>query len=156
MRGPQALGLSDRQRQAIAALLVAHSTPAAAKAAGVAPRTLRLWLTKPDFREAYEAAARQRFEDGVHQLRAATSDAVATLRAALDDPHCGNRIRAAAILLDVTVKLNLDELTRRVEALEAAPATPMRGPLPGALDLREERERMRAGAAQYNFEKETT
>ena len=56
----------------------------------------------------------------IHQLRAATSDVVATLRAALEDENTGHRIRAAAILLDVVVKVNLDELTRRVEALEAA------------------------------------
>ena len=45
--------------------------------------------------------------------------AVATLRAALEDGNTGHRIRAAAILLDVVMKVNLDEITRRVEALEA-------------------------------------
>jgi hypothetical protein len=119
-RGPQALGLTDRQRRAIAALLVAHSTPAAARDVGVSTETLRQWLKKPEFRAAYEQAARQRFEDGVHQLRAATSEAVETLRDALHDEHPAIRVRAAAILLEVVVKVNVDDLARRVEALEAA------------------------------------
>ena len=41
-----------------------------------------------------------------------TSDAVATLRAALNDEHTGHRIRAAAILFDVVVKVNLDVRVR--------------------------------------------
>jgi HEAT repeat protein len=67
----------------------------------------------------------------VHQLRAATSDAVAALRDALNDDNTGHRIRAAAILLEVVVKVNLDDLTRRVEALEAAqPPAPYTRPAP--------------------------
>jgi hypothetical protein len=120
MRGPQSIGFSERQRRAILTLLTAHSTPAAAKEAGVHSRTLQEWLKKPEFRAAYEQAARERFEDGVHQLRAATSEAVETLRTALHDEHPAIRVRAASILLEVVVKVNVDELTRRVEALEAA------------------------------------
>lgn len=52
------------------------------------------------------------------------AEAVDTLRAALGDEHTGHRIRAAIALLDTAVKVEVDKLAQRVEALEAAEDRP--------------------------------
>jgi HEAT repeat protein len=81
---------------------------------------LRRWLERPDFRAAYADASRQRLGETVGRLRAVAAEAVDTLRAALSDEHTGHRIRAAIALLDTAVKVEVDDLARRVELLESA------------------------------------
>ena len=109
-----------RQQRAIEALLSAPSRTAAAKQSGVSERTLRRWLATPAFRGHYEAAGRARMYDAMTLLRAAVTDAVATLRDALSAPQPADRIRAAALLLEHGVNVEVDELAARVAALETA------------------------------------
>jgi hypothetical protein len=112
--------LKDKQRRLIAALLTEPTVEAAADAVGIGRRTAWTWLSTDTFREAYQAASRARLDATVGRLRALASDAVETLRQALTDDRTSNRIRAAIALLDVSVKVELDELARRIEALEAS------------------------------------
>jgi len=115
-------GLSERQWRAIEALLVAPSVTAAATRAGVAERTLWRWLKDDRFRDAYRAAGRERLNECVSRLRAAAGDAVEALRAALNDQHTANRIRAATVLIQHALEVEVDELAERVAALEAGEA----------------------------------
>jgi hypothetical protein len=112
--------LSDKQRRAIASLLTTRKLQDAAAEAGVGERTLRRWLDEPSFRAAYAEASRQRLGETVGRLRVVAAEAVDTLRGALSDEHTGHRIRAAIALLDTAIKVEVDDLARRVEALEAA------------------------------------
>lgn len=112
--------LSEKQQRAIAALLTCASIKDAAASAAIGERSLHRWLAEPAFRAAYADASRQRLGETVGRLRAVAAEAVATLRAALSDELTANRIRAATVLLDGAVKVELDDLGRRVEALEAA------------------------------------
>lgn len=112
--------LTDKQRRAIAALLTERTVQGAAARAGVGERTLRRWLDDAAFRAAYTEVSRQRLGEAVGQLRAVAGEAVETLRAALQDEHASNRIRAAIALLDTAVKVEVDDLARRVAELEAA------------------------------------
>jgi hypothetical protein len=53
-----------RKELAIAALIAEPTIQAAARRVGVCPRTLRYWLARPDFAEAFRKA-RQAVLDGV-------------------------------------------------------------------------------------------
>jgi hypothetical protein len=86
----------------------------------VSERTIRRWLEDPTFRSAYAEASRQCLGETIGRLRAVAAEAVDTLRAALGDEHTGHRIRAAVALLDLAVKVEVDDLARRVAMLEAA------------------------------------
>lgn len=112
-------GLSERRRRAIEALLTARTVTAAAAQCGVGERTLRRWLADEAFRAAYREVGRQRLSDTVNRLRAAADEAVEALRTALADDRTSNRIRAATVLLETAVKLEVDDLAVRVQALEA-------------------------------------
>lgn len=111
--------LTERKRSAIVALLIARTAQDAARQAGVGERTLRRWMDDPEFRAAYGDASRKQLGQAVGQLRAVAAEALDTLRAALGDKNTGHRIRAAIARLDTAVKLEVDELARRVELLES-------------------------------------
>lgn len=112
-------GLTQRQERAISALLVEPSVTAAAQRCGVGERTLRSWLSDVAFRRAYRDVSRRLLDDTVGRLRAMTSEALEALRNALSAQSESVRVRAALAILDTAVKADADELTARVEALEA-------------------------------------
>ena len=112
--------LTDKQRRAIAGLLTEPTIQCAAARAGIGERTLRRWLDATDFRAAVTEASRQRLSEAIGRLRAVAAEAVETLRAALQDDVTSNRIRAATVLLDPAVKVEVDDLAQRVVKLEAA------------------------------------
>lgn len=119
--------LTERRRRAIGALLTTPSVVAAAKTCGVGERTLRRWLTDPEFRRAYAEASRGLLNDSIGRLRAITGDAVTALSEALRGDHASVRVRAALGILDLAVKVDVDELATRIEALEAAQAAAQHG-----------------------------
>jgi hypothetical protein len=118
MNCPEMSGLTARQQRGLTALLASNSAASAAKQAKVAERTLRRWLAEPAFRAAYQHASRRMFDDAIGHLRAATGEAVRTLREALLSDNDGVKIRAALGILDAAVKCDLDDLIERVERLE--------------------------------------
>jgi HD-like signal output (HDOD) protein len=120
MNWPDMAGLSSRQQRGLVALLTVNSVPSAAEQAHIGERTLRRWLTDKTFREAYRHASRRLFDEATGQLRAATGEAVTTLREALQSDHDGVRVRAALGILDAAVKADFDDLAARVAALEEA------------------------------------
>lgn len=67
--GPCTDGLTERQRRALAALLVAPTAKEAAKIANVGERTLKRWRTLPAFQRAYKAAQSELLESAVCQSR---------------------------------------------------------------------------------------
>lgn len=109
-----------RWARGIAGLLSTRTVRDAARASGIPERTLNRWLTVPAFRAAYRAASQARLAEAVAQLRGASGEAVAVLREALTHEHAGIRLRAAALLLDVAVRTEVDDLAVRVDRLEAA------------------------------------
>lgn len=118
MTCPEMSGLTARQRHGLVALLTANSAASASKQAKVAERTLRRWLAEPAFRAAYHHASRRMFDDAIGHLRAATAEAVTTLREALQSENDGVKVRAALGILDAAVKCDLDDLVQRIEKLE--------------------------------------
>jgi len=110
--------LTPRQERAVTALLTAPDQSAAAAACGIGRRTLTRWLTTPEFREAYRLASAQRLVETIGLLRVAAGEALVTLRAALKSENDHVRVRAAVALLELAVKVEVDELAERVTALE--------------------------------------
>ena len=118
--------VSDRQRRAIEALLISKSASEAAEASGISRRTLERWKRDPAFQDAYRAASREKLGETVGRLRVAASEAVGALQEALHADAPAVRVRAAQVLLDGAIKVEVDDLARRVEALEAAQKGPLR------------------------------
>jgi hypothetical protein len=110
--------LSPKQTRAIEALLVEHDQTAAAAACGINRRTLSRWLANREFRQAHQRASAALLWNTVGLLRAASADALATLRTALQSDNDNVRVRAAVALLELAVKADTDILAMRVEALE--------------------------------------
>jgi hypothetical protein len=110
--------LTPRQERAVAALLTASDQSAAATAAGIGRRTLTRWLATPAFREAYRDASQRRLAETIGLLRATAADALAALRTALASNNEHVKVRTAVALLEIAVRVEVDELAERVEALE--------------------------------------
>jgi hypothetical protein len=112
--------LARKKEQAIAALLTAPSITEAAAAAGVAEKTLRLWLLDRDFLAGFREARRQVVETAIARLQHASYKAVDALERNLNCGHPGSEIRAALGILDKAISaVELMDLAGRVEDLEA-------------------------------------
>ncbi|MGI5844505.1 MAG: transposase family protein [Candidatus Xenobium sp.] len=114
--------LTRKSEAAIGALLASSSISEAAKACGVAERTIRNWMTRPDFREAYDQARRQVLDQVLAHLQASSGEALETLLAVCRDQDArpAARVAAARAVLDLSVKIRSEEdFDARLRALEA-------------------------------------
>ena len=114
-------GLTPSQRRAIAALLLERDNRAAAKASGIAERTLARWLTLPIFREALEAAETEAVDSSLRRLASVTGLAVDTLLAIMENPGAkpAQRLTAANIALSRYPELrDSQEFNERLRRLE--------------------------------------
>jgi uncharacterized protein (UPF0147 family) len=112
-----------RQEEAIIALLTHRSVEEAAKAVGVASKTLFRWLQIPEFDQAYRKARRAAFSQSTARLQQATSAAVSTLLKIMVDPNApaSTRVRAADSVLDHAKQaIEIEDIDVRVAALEQA------------------------------------
>lgn len=110
--------LTARQRRAVVAVLTAPTLGEAAAAVQVSARTLRRWRSREVFARAVRQAAREMDREAVDALRAATVDAVATLRRALDEDAPAVRVRAAVAIVGAAERARDDDLDARLSALE--------------------------------------
>jgi hypothetical protein len=114
--------LTDKESEAIVALVNEPTIARAAALIGVHERTLRRWLTdKPAFRKAYHAARREAFSHAIGLTQRYAPVAVSTLVQVMTDKGnpAGVRVAAAGILLRFGREgIELDELAQRLEALE--------------------------------------
>ena len=114
--------LTRKTEAAIGALLASSSIPEAARACGVAERTLRTWMNRPDFLEAYDQARRQVLDQVLAHLQASAGEALDALLAVCRDPEArpAARVAAARAVLDLSVKVRSEEdFEKRLRALEA-------------------------------------
>ena len=110
-----------KQEEAIAALLTARRIEDAARAVGIAPKTLLRWLKLPEFIAAYREARRAAISQSVARLQQSTGAAVSTLLKVMIDPNtpASTRIRAADSVLDHAAKgIELEDIEARVAELE--------------------------------------
>lgn len=125
-RPPQVAGhgakMGRKTEAAIGALLASSSIGQAAKACGVGERTIRDWMRRPDFREAYDQARRQVLDQVLAHLQASSGEALDTLLAVCRDRDArpAARVAAARAVLDLAVKVRAEEdFDARLRALEA-------------------------------------
>lgn len=115
--------LSPRAEKVIAALLSEQSIEDAAHISGIGARTIHRWLREDDaFQYAYRRARRKVVEQAQAQIQKATGRAVATLLAVMDDELAppGAKVSAARTILEHAIRaVEIDDLTARIEALEA-------------------------------------
>lgn len=115
--------LTQKQEQAIAALLSAPSVSAAAKLVGISEATLFRWLQVPAFADEYRAAKREVVNQATGKLSAASSEAVETLRDVMNavDSPASSRVTAARAILDYSYKaIELEDLAARITSVEVS------------------------------------
>src|SRR5262249_2632969 len=95
----------------------------AAHQVGIGERTLLRWLQEDSaFQAAYRTARRHVVQHAVAQVQQATSMAVATLEAIMQDStvSASARVSAAKAVLETAIKgVELEDLAARIAALEA-------------------------------------
>jgi hypothetical protein len=115
--------LTPKQHKAIVALLTEPTMAGAAKAAGVGERTLYTWLDDPNFEEAYRLVRRKAVQRAIGRLQQVSSAAVAVLVRVManEQTPAGTRVIAAKTVLEFSLRaVELEDITARIEALEAA------------------------------------
>lgn len=113
--------VTPKQRLAIASLVATGNVREAAKAAGVAPKTVYSWNTQEAFKaelRAEELRALEEFSRALVSLAELTTKA---LRDGLEDESITVRLRAAGMVLDGVLRVReLLTLEERVQELERA------------------------------------
>jgi AcrR family transcriptional regulator len=115
--------LGAKQEAAVLAMLTARSVEDAARAAGVAPRTLYRWLKEKDFDAAYREARRAAFSQAIARLQQMSGAAISVLGKVLVDPNtpASTKVRAVDSVLNHAAKaIELEDIEVRVAALEQA------------------------------------
>jgi transposase-like protein len=109
--------------EAIAALLTQRSVEDAARAVGIATRTLLRWLKQPEFKAAYRQARREAFSQSIARLQQASGAAVSTLLKVMVDANtpASTRVRAADSILNHGASgIELEDIEVRLAELERA------------------------------------
>ena len=98
--------LRPRELLAIAALLSEPTIKRAADAIGLSEKTIRRYLAKPTFRDAYAKARREAFGSALQRLQEAAGVAVRTLIeiAADEAAKPADRLRAANSIIDFGIR----------------------------------------------------
>ena len=114
--------MSRKKDAAIIALVTEPTITAAAEKVGIATDTLRKWLKVKEFRDAYREARREVVTAALSRLQRAATEAVDALRAVMNDAEnpASARVSAARAVLEIAVRaVEMEDLTARVEELEA-------------------------------------
>lgn len=115
--------LTPKQQKALVALLTNSTKEAAAKAAGIESKTLRRYLSDPDFQAEYRQAFASMVEDATRQAQQTLSPALSVLREIMEDGDipAAARVSAAKTALEYALRLaEVSDLAARLEALENA------------------------------------
>jgi hypothetical protein len=122
--------LSNKQEEAILALLTNRNVEEAARAVKITPRTLYRWLNEPTFDKAYRKARREAFGQGTARLQQAAGAAVSTvLRVMLDqNAPASTKLRAADLVLSHGARaIEIEDIEARVAELERSAAETKQG-----------------------------
>lgn len=104
-------------------MLTSPSKEAAARAAGIEPKTLRRYLADPEFQEAYRKSFASMVEDATRQAQQAIAPALSCLREIVEDREetTQARIQAARSTLEYALRLTEQlDIIGRIQALEDA------------------------------------
>jgi hypothetical protein len=113
--------LSERQEQALQAVISHPTLKEAALAVGISETTLWRYMQEEAFNRRLRQARRDAVDHAVIRLQRASSDAVSVLRDLMmkEDAPAAARISAARTVLDYSFRIvEIDELKTRMEDLE--------------------------------------
>ena len=119
--GTQYAKIRPNQRKAIEALITGATMEIAALEAGVTLRTVYVWRTQDNFKQALNEAQNEALSSAVIALSGATVEAVQVLRDIASDEKqkASTRVQAARAILDSAIRLKeLHDLENRVQELE--------------------------------------
>src|SRR4051812_13271859 len=109
--------LSRQSEQAIAALLCESTVAAAAAKVGVAEKTLRRWLQRPEFATAYKSARAEVLSATLNRLAGLAVTAVEALKRNLTDGAPAVQVRCAtAVLAEIRTLMVETDTGERLEA----------------------------------------
>ena len=99
--------MTPRKEKALQALLVSRTRAEAAKVAGIAESTLRVYMKDDAFMERYKEASAAMLRDASMQARQGLSHALSTLREIVENENeqTQARITAARSVLEYSLKL---------------------------------------------------
>ena len=99
--------MTPAKEKALSALLTNKTKQEAARAAGIAPRTMTLYLSDPEFQMAYSAAFKNLVTDATREAQATLSPAICVLKSIMEDEeeNSSARIAAARSLLEYGLRL---------------------------------------------------
>jgi hypothetical protein len=112
-----------KKEEAIAALIVHRSPEEAARAIGIAHKTLLRWLKDPEFDTEFRAARRATYSQAVARLQQGAPAAVSTLLKVMLDQNmaASTKVRASECTLNHAAKaIELEDIEARVAELERA------------------------------------
>lgn len=110
-----------KKERAIEALLRERTIEDAARAIDISPRTLKRWLSHPEFAREYRQARLQVFGHSMARLQKATAHAVSIILKMMVDSNTSevSRLRAAAMVLaHAGTALEYEDIELRVANLE--------------------------------------
>ena len=111
--------LSTKQEKLIACLIVEPTIEKACLKAGVTTVTYWRWNRLEEFKHEYRAARRTILENTISRLQVLTNKAVDCLERNLSCEAPGSEIRAAQIVLELSMKgLEILDIENRIEWLE--------------------------------------
>lgn len=99
--------LTPNKQKALSALLTHKTKQEAAQAAGIATRTMTLYLSDPDFQAEYAKAFKALVTEATREAQATLSPAICVLRSIMEDEEesSSGRIAAARTLLEYGLRL---------------------------------------------------
>ncbi|HEY4359594.1 MAG TPA: hypothetical protein VGN17_01430 [Bryobacteraceae bacterium] len=104
-------------------MLTTRNTEEAARAVGVAPKTLLRWQKEPEFEAAFREAKRAAFSQTIGRMHQMASAAVTTLGKVMVDPATppATKVRAADSILNHPAKaIEIEDIEARLGELERA------------------------------------
>lgn len=111
--------LTNKQLKAIPLVLEARSIVVGVKKARISKTTFYGWLKDPEFKAEFVLQRQELVDLALHELKMATSEAVSVLRGLLNAEGESVRLRTATAILDNVLKsIEMENLEKRVEALE--------------------------------------
>lgn len=114
--------LTTKQRGALEALLIEPTQTQAAARAGVSRSQLSRWLREPVFMATYRAERVQLWQHTIGNAQRAAAAALACLVGIISDKKASGAARVAAsrAVLELCHRAEIENLTERIERLEAA------------------------------------
>jgi hypothetical protein len=115
--------MPPRKLRAVSAILGTRTLEDAARVCGISRRTISRWAEAPEFQAALLAERRAMFGRAIDELRVASGESVAALRAIITSPDVSPAIvvqAASAILSHAFRGVELVDVLERLNKLEEA------------------------------------